>query len=227
MTRRPYRWGWLARAVVPAVLALASGCEGNSEPVQCNESPECPVVDEDAAEEDVRVEWTDGQKLELMLDGQPSEVEVTGGQVVYTPDPDDPDCEGACSITLKRLSIALKTMYFVSSEDSVKVQGLTLAFETPLELENPDGSASIVPADAKTLTCATVQGILWAHRSTLDDEAHLVARATNESLTLDIVAPMAVDGTTAFGCRPFELELRGTLTGATPFAQNPTIVESP
>jgi hypothetical protein len=184
-------------------------------------------VDEEASEADVRVLWTEGQKLELTLNSQPSEVEVSGGEVVYTPDPDDPECEGACRITLKRLQIAFKTMYFVSSEDSVKVQGLTFAFEAPLELENPDGSASVVPAESETLTCATVQGLLWAHRSVLDDDARLVARTTSESLTLDIVAPMAVDASTVYGCQPFALEARGTLTGATPFDQNPTIVESP
>lgn len=227
MTARRHRSGWLAGWVIPAALAFATGCEGEPEPVPCNESPECPIVDEDASEEDVRVLWTEGQKLALTLDSQPSEVEVTGGEVVYTPDPADPDCEGACAITLKRLSIELKTMYFVSSEDSVKVQGLVFSIVAPLGLENPDGSASIVPKDADTLTCATVQDLLWAHRSKLDEDAQLVARATNEALTLDIVAPMAVDATTAFGCRPFDVELRGTLTGATPFDQNPTVVASP
>jgi hypothetical protein len=105
----------------------------------------------------------------------------------------------------------------------VKVQGLTLAFSAPIELENPDGSGSIVPAGADTLTCATVQGLLWAHRSTIDEKATLVARATNEALTFDAIVPMAVDGTTVFGCRPFELELSGSLTGAVPFEQNPTL----
>jgi hypothetical protein len=227
MTARRQRSRWLAGLVIPWVLALATGCEGDPEAVPCNESPECPVVDEDATEEDVRVLWTEGQMVELALDGQLSEVEVTGGEVVYTPDPDDPECEGACNITLKRLKIALKTLYFVSSEDSVKVQGLTLSLAAPLALENPDGSGSVVPAESGTLTCATVQGLNWAYNGALEEEAHLVARATSESLTLDIVAPMAVDASTAYGCRPFGLELRGTLTGATPFDQNPTLTASP
>ena len=33
---------------------------------------------------------------------------------------------------------------------------------------------------------------------------------------------MPVDGSTVLGCRPFDLELTGTLTGVTPFDQNPT-----
>ena len=218
--------GWLARWVVPLALGYATACEGDPV-VECNESPECPIVDEDATDEDVRVLWAEGQRLLLSLDSQPSEVEVTAGEVVYAPDPDDLDCEGACRLTVKRLTITLKTMYFVSSEDSVKVENLTLAFAGPLELESPDGMGAIVPADAETQTCARVQGLLWAHRSTLDDtDARLVARATNEELTFEAVVPISVDGTTVLGCRPFELELRGTLLGATPFDQNPTLAAS-
>jgi hypothetical protein len=226
------QWGWLSRWVVPSILILDTGCEGDPDIVPCNESPECPSVDEDATDEDVRVLWAEGQKLVLSLDSQPSDVEVTAGEVVYVPDPDDPDCEGACRLTVKRLSITLKTLYFVSSEDSVKVENLTLAFEAPLELESPDAAGAVVPPDADTLTCGTVQGLLWSHRSTLgedprpDADARLVARATNEALTFDAVIPMTVDGTTVLGCRRFDLELSGTLTGATPFDQNPTLAAS-
>lgn len=210
------------RLAAVAALGLVFGCAGDPAPVPCNEAPECPVVDEEAAEGDVRVLWADGQKLVLTLDAEPSEIEVIDGEVVYTPDPNDPDCEGPCEITLKRLRVKLKTLYFVSSEDSVKVQGLELAFKGPLVLQNPDGVGSIVPAGSETLTCATVQSVLWAHETPLTEPVVLLARATSESLTFDFKAPMPLDGSTGLGCRPFDLELSGTLTGATPFDQNPT-----
>jgi hypothetical protein len=206
-----------------ACLVLGSlGCAADPTPIPCNEAAECPVVDEARDENDVRVLWAEGQRLTLALDGEPSEIEVTGGEVVYTPDPDDPDCEGSCAITLKRLRVRLKTIYFVSSDDSVKVSGLELALDAPLTLENPDGVGSIVPAETGTLTCATVQGLLWAHQTTLSQPAVLTARTTNEALSFEFAAPMPVDGSTSLGCRPFELELSGTLTGAIPFDQNPT-----
>jgi len=169
--------------------------------------------------------WGEGQKLVLSLDDEPSEIEVVGGEVVFTPDPDDLDCEGPCAITLKRLRIRLKDLYFVSSEDSVKVSSLELAFNAPLELDNPDGVGSILPVGSETLTCATVQGLLWAHQTTLSEANVLVARATNESLTFDVSAAMPLDGSTVLGCRPFDLKLTGTLTGVTPFDQNPTATE--
>jgi hypothetical protein len=220
-----------ARALLPAVarrslffLMFASlGCAADPAPIPCNEATECPLFDEPAGDGDVRVLWAEGQKLTLALDGEPSEIEVIGGEVVYTPDPADPDCEGACAITLKRLRVRLKTLYFVSSEDSVKVSGLELAIRAPLDLESPGGSGSIVPADTGTLTCATVQGLLWAHQTPLVEPAVLTARATNEALSFRFAAPMPVDGSTSFGCRPFELELSGTLEGATPFDKNPAV----
>jgi len=206
-----------------ALLALlALGCAGDPAAIPCNEATECPVIDEAGGENDVRVLWAEGQKLTLALDGEPSDIEVVGGEAVYTPDPDDPDCEGRCAVTLKRLRVRLKTLYFVSSEDSVKVSGLELSIQAPLALDNPDGLGSIVPAETGTLTCATVQGLLWAHQTTLSEPAVLVARATNEALTFEFAAPMPLDGSTTLGCRPFELELSGTLTGAVPFDQNPT-----
>ena len=212
----------IRRVAVLAGAGFLFGCGADPEPVPCNEAAECPIIDEEASDDDVRVLWGEGQKLTLSLDDVPSDVEVVGGEVVYTPDPEDPDCEGRCAITLKRLRIRLKTVYFVSSEDSVKVSGLEFAFAAPLPLENPDGVGSIVPAETETLTCATVQGLLWAHRTALAEPAVLVAHATNESLSFDVVAPMPLDGSSALGCRPFDLELSGTLTGATPFEQNPT-----
>jgi len=207
-----------------SLLLLGSvflGCAADPAPIPCNEATECPLVDEPAGDDDVRVLWAEGQKLTLALDGEPSEIEVVGGEVVYTPDPDDPDCEGSCAIMLKRLRVRLKTLYFVSSEDSVKVSGLELAIEAPLALEN-SGGGSIVPAETGTLTCATVQGLLWAHQTTLPEPAVLTARATNEALSFEFTASVPVDGSTSLGCRPFDLELSGTLDGALPFDQNPT-----
>ncbi|HEX6767109.1 MAG TPA: hypothetical protein VF103_16545 [Polyangiaceae bacterium] len=201
--------------------ALVLGCSGTPDPVKCNAASECPVVDEDAAAEDVRVLWADGQKLEMTLDGAPTDVEVVGGEAVFTPDPSDPDCEGDCAITLKRLRLTMKTLYFVSSEDSVKVENLTISLRAPATLENPDGSGSVVPVGTATHTCATVQGLLWAYEGALSDAATLVARSSNEQLELTATIPFAIDGSTSLGCRPFELELNGSLVGATPFDQNP------
>ncbi|HVR20575.1 MAG TPA: hypothetical protein VMS65_12785 [Polyangiaceae bacterium] len=215
----------MRRRVAVVLAVLAFGCAGDPEPIPCNEAAECPVVDEAADDGDVRVLWGEGQKLVLSLDEEPSDIEVVGGEVVFTPDPDDLDCEGPCAITLKRLRIRLKDLYFVSSEDSVKVAGLELAFKAPLELGNPDGVVSIVPVESETLTCATVQGLLWAHQTTLSEANVLVARATNEALTFDVSAAMPLDGSTVLGCRPFDLKLTGTLTGVTPFDQNPTATE--
>ena len=65
MTVPGRRRGWLASSVVSLSLAFATGCEGDPEPVPCNAAPECPIVDEDATDEDVRVLWAEGQKLEL------------------------------------------------------------------------------------------------------------------------------------------------------------------
>jgi hypothetical protein len=209
------------RAAVLGAAALMFGCSGTADPVPCNAVPECPVPDEDALVSDVRVLWADGQKLEMTLDGQPTEVEVVDGAVVFTPDPADPDCQSSCAITLKRLRITMKTLYFVSSEESVKVDHLTVAFEAPVVLENPDGSGSVLPASSETHTCATVQDILWAHESTLGEDALLVARAANEELTFSGRIPLAIDGSTSLGCRSFEIELNGSLTGKTPFDQNP------
>jgi hypothetical protein len=206
------------------LLLFAFGCSSPDDPIPCDAVPECPVVDEDATEDDVRVLWAEGQKLELWLDGEPSEIEVESGEVVFTPDPADPNCDGPCSITLKRLTLTLKTLYFVSSQDSVRVSRLTLAFKGPSVLDNPDGSASILPASTETLTCATVEDIPWAHASTLGQEASLVARATTEELTFEALVPMTVNGSTDQGCQPFALELGGTLQGAMPFEQNPTSV---
>ena len=217
--------GRCPRIGLPGLVLFAAGCAGDPEPIPCNEAAECPVVDEAADDGDVRALWGEGQKLMLSLDEEPSEIEVVGGEVVFTPDPNDLDCEGPCAITLKRLRIVLKDLYFVSSEDSVKVSGLELAFNAPLELANPEGVGSILPVGSETLNCATVQGLLWAHQSTLSEANVLVARATNESLTFDVSAEMPLDGSTVLGCRPFDLKLTGTLTGVTPFDQNPTATE--
>jgi hypothetical protein len=211
------------RLAALAALGLVFGCASDTAPIPCNEAPECPVVDEAAADGDVRVLWAEGQKLVLSLDAEPTEIEVIDGEVVYTPDPEDPECEGPCVITLKRLRVKLKTLFFVSSADSVKVQGLELAFKGPLVLDNPDGLGSIIPEGTGTLTCATVQSVLFAHETPLTEPVLLLARASSEALTFDFKAPMPVDGSTRLGCRPFELELSGTLAGATPFDQNPTL----
>ena len=209
------------KAAIWSGAVLVFGCSGTPDPVPCNAASQCPVVDEDATDEDVRVLWADGQMLEMTLDGAPTNVEVVGGEAVFTPDPDDPDCEGSCAITLKRLRLTMKTLYFVSSEDSVKVENLTISLAAPATLENPDGSGSLVPVGTETHTCATVQGLLWAHAGALTDAATLVARAENEELELTATIPFAIDGSTSFGCRPFELEISGSLVGATPFDQNP------
>jgi hypothetical protein len=217
-------WGWarrLIRCLAKAPLAVAFGCSSPDDPVPCEDVPECPVVDEDATEDDVRVLWAEGQKLEMRLDSEPAEIEVASGEVVFTPDPADPNCDGPCFITLKRLTLTLKNLYFVSSQDSVRVSGLTLRFKGPIVLDNPDGSASILPASAETLTCATVEDIPWAHAGTLGTDGHLVARATTEELRFEASVPMTVNGSTDQGCRPFAIELNGTLHGRTPFDQNP------
>lgn len=221
----PGRSGRLLRCLAAASFVFAAGCSDPDDPVPCNDVPECPVVDEDATEDDVRVLWSDGQTLAMTLDGEPTDIGVIGGEVVFTPDPDDPNCDGPCSITLKRLTLTLRTLYFVSSQDSVRVSGLTLAFKGPIVLDNPDGAGSILPASAETLTCATVKEIPWAHASTLGQPGRLVARATNEELSFEAVVPMAVDGSTAEGCQSFAIELGGTLLGATPFDQNPVSIE--
>ena len=205
--------------------ALALCCAGPDDPIPCDPVPECPVVDEEATEDDVRVLWAEGQTLEMTLDAEPAQIEVVGGEVVFTPDAADPNCDGPCAITLKRLTLTLKNMYFVSSQDSVRVTGLTLAFKGPIVLDNPDGAASILPKSAETLTCATVQHIPWAHASTLGKDGRLAARATNEELTLEALVPMTVNGSTAVDCQPFAIELAGTLQGATPFDQNPGAIE--
>jgi hypothetical protein len=222
----PGRPGRLLRCLAAALPVFVAGCSDPDEPIPCDDVPECPVVDEDATEDDVRVLWAEGQTLAMTLDGEATDITVIGGEVVFTPDPDDPNCDGPCSLTLKRLTLTLRDLYFVSSQDSVSVRGLTLAFKGPIVLDNPDGSGSILPKSAETLTCATVEDIPWAHASTLDEDGgRLVARATNEELSFAAVVPMAVDGSTAFGCQSFALELAGTLAGATPFDQNPTRIE--
>jgi hypothetical protein len=222
----PGRPGRPLRCLAAVSLVLVVGCASPDDPIPCDDVPECPVVDEEAAEDDVRVLWAEGQTLEMALDGEASEIEVESGEVVFTPDPADPNCDGPCSITLKRLTLTLKTLYFVSSQDSVRVSGLTLAFKGPSVLDNPDGSASILPVSAETLTCATVEDIPWASAGTLGQEGRLVARATTEELTFEALVPMTVNGSTDQGCQPFALELGGTLQGATPFEQNPASAAS-
>ena len=219
------RSGRLIPGLATLPLLFAVGCSSPDDPIPCVAAPECPVVDEDATEDDVRVLWAEGQKLEMTLDGEATEIEVSRGEVVFTPDAADPNCDGPCSITLKRLTLSLRTLYFVSSQDSVRVSGLTFAFKGPIVLDNPDGSASILPGSAETLTCATVEDVLWAHASTLGQDARLVARATTEELSFQAVMPMAVDASTDQGCRSFAIELGGTLQGAIPFEQNPSTIE--
>ena len=109
----------------------------------------------------------------------------------------------------------------------MKVEDLEVALHAPALLENPDGRGSVVPAGTEALTCATVQDLLWAHTSPLEEDALLVARATDEEVTFDVRVPVELDGSTALGCRPFAIELSGSLSGATPFDRNPTLTEAP
>lgn len=215
----------LVRCLAAVPLVFMVGCGSPDDPVPCDSVPECPVIDEDASEDDVRVIWAEGQTLAMTLDGEASDIGVVSGEVVFTPDPVDPNCDGPCRITLKRLTVTLRNLYFVSSQDSVRVSGLTLAFKGPIALDNPDGSASILPAGAETLACATVEGIPWAQAGALGDEGgRLVARATTEELTFEALVPTTVNGSTDQGCKSFAIELGGTLHGATPFEQNPTSI---
>jgi hypothetical protein len=216
----------LVRCLAAVPLVFTVGCGSPDDPVPCDSVPECPVIDEDATEDDVRVLWAEGQTLKMTLDGETSDIGVVSGEVVFTPDPADPNCDGPCSITLKRLSVTLRNLYFVSSQDSVLVSGLTLSFKGPIALDNPDGSASILPPSTETLTCATVEDIPWAHAGTLGEAGgRLVARATTEELTFEAVVPTTVNGSTDQGCKAFAIELGGTLHGATPFEQNPSTIE--
>jgi hypothetical protein len=71
-------------------------------------------------------------------------------------------------------------------------------------------------------TCTTVQGILAVNVAALEDDGRIVARAAAEELTFDARVPLRIDASTAMGCRQFALELSGSISGATPFDQNPS-----
>jgi hypothetical protein len=205
-----------------ASVSLAVACVGQPDPVPCTAAPECPVVDEEATSDDVRVLWAADEQLVLTLGDVPFDIQVVGGEAVFTPDPADPDCLENCAITLKRLRIALDDVYLASSEDSVSVRDLEVAFAAPTVLENPGSAGSIVPVDTVAQTCATVQGVRAVSVSALEDEGSIVARAVAEEFTFDARVPMRIDASTAMGCRQFSLELSGSLSGATPFEQNPS-----
>jgi hypothetical protein len=49
---------------------------------------------------------------------------VLSGELVLTPDPEDPDCQGRCAVVLKRLRFTLEDLFLVSSEDALEVTGL-------------------------------------------------------------------------------------------------------
>jgi len=213
------------RVAVIGCAAMTFACMGDPDPIACDPAPECPTIDEEATVEDVRVFWAEGEKLVLTLDDSPSDIEVVGGEAVFTPDPADPDCMENCAITLKRLRVTLKDVYFISSQDSVRVAGLEVAFAGPSVLENPGAAGSILPVGTATRTCATVQGVSSASVSPLEVDARLTARAVNEELRIEARVPLVVDGSTKLGCQRFPLELSGTISGATSFEQNPTSPE--
>ena len=213
--------GRLLRFVTSGLVSLAVACVGPPDPVPCAAAAECPIIDEEATSDDVRVLWAADERLVMTLGDAPSDIQVVGGEAVFTPDPADPDCLENCAITLKRLRVTLDDVYFVSSEDSVSVKELEIAFAAPAVLENAGGAGSILPKDTVTRTCARVQGILAASVSPLADEGRLAARAVAEELTFDAHVPLRIDASTAMGCQQFSLELSGSISGATPFDQNP------
>jgi hypothetical protein len=211
----------IRRVAILATASITAACIGPREPDPCPAATECPVIDEEATSDDVRVVWPADEQLVMTLGDVPTDIRVVGGDAVFTPDPADPDCLENCAITLKRLRMELDDVYIASAEDAVSVARLELAFGAPSVLENPGGSASILPVDTPTRTCASVQGILAVSRLGLVDEGRIVARAVNEELMVDVHVPIHIDASTAMGCRQFQLELSGSLTGATPFDQNP------
>jgi hypothetical protein len=214
--------GHPSRLATLASVAFAVACVGPPDPVPCNAAPECPIVDEEATSDDVRVFWAADEGLVMTLGDSPSDIQVVGGEAVFTPDPADPDCLENCAITLKRLRVILDDMYLASSDDSVSIRDLEVAFGAPTVLENLDGAGSILPVGTVAQTCAKVQGILAVNVAALEDEGRIVARAVAEELTFDARVPLLIDASTAMGCRQFPLELSGSISGATPFEQNPT-----
>ena len=208
--------------VVTLAAVLAVACVGSPDPIPCPAAPECPVVDEEATSDDVRVVWAADQGLVLALGDSPSDIQVVDGEAVFTADPADPDCLENCAITLKRLRVVLDEVYLASSQDSVRIRDLTVAFGPPTVLENPGGAGSILPVGAVWQTCANVQGILAVSVAPLADEGRVVARAVAEEFTFDARVPLNIDASTAAGCQQFPLELSGSISGATPFAQNPS-----
>jgi hypothetical protein len=217
--RRLSRRTLLCPGFLLALLAL--GCTDSTGFLPCEAATHCPVVDENATAEDVRVAWAGGQDITVTLNGAPSDIGLVGGEVVFTPDPEDPDCEGSCAITLKRMNFLLDPLYLVSSSDSLKVSNLDVSFVAPLSLESPDGAGAVLPAGSETHACAKVKNLLTALPNALVEDGRLTARATTEELTLDARIPLTLYGSSESGCLQFDLELSGVLSGALPFAQNP------
>jgi hypothetical protein len=211
-----------SRVAALASVSLAVACVGPPDAIPCGAAPECPVVDEDATSDDVRVVWPADEVLVLALGDSPSDIQVVGGEAVFTADPADPDCLDNCAITLKRLRVVLDDVYLASSEDSVSIRDLEVAFGAPTVLENPGGAGSILPVGTVAQTCAKVQGILAVNVAALADEGRIVARAITEEFTFDARVPLNIDASTATGCQQFPLVLSGSISGATPFAQNPS-----
>ena len=217
----------ILRVATLASVSLAVACMGPPDPVPCDAAPECPVVDEEATSDDVRVLWPEDAGLVLTLGDSPSDILLVGGEAVFTPDPADPDCLENCAVTLKRLRVTLDDVYLASSQDSVSIKDLEVAFAAPAVLDGANGGGSILPAEMVTRTCARVQGILAVSVSALAAEGRLVARAVAEELTFDAHVPLRIDASTATGCQQFSLELSGSISGATPFDQNPSGTVAP
>jgi hypothetical protein len=194
---------------------------GSPEEAACRPAPECPVIDADPADGDVRALWAKEQVMGVTLDGTTENISVASGEAVWTPDPNDPDCFGACAIVLKRLKIKLGTLYFASSQDAVRVRDLEVSFEGPTLLGSPDGLGAVLPEGMKTETCGTAENVLTAHQAALATDGRITARSASEALHLELGIPALVDGSTDFGCSQFHLDIAGTLTGATPFDANP------
>jgi hypothetical protein len=202
-------------------VLVSAACEGSPDEATCRPAPECHVIDADATDGDARALWAEGQMVGVTLNGTTENIAVKSGEAVWTPDPNDPDCFGACAIVLKRLKVGLNTLYFASSQDAVRVRNLEVSFEGPILLGSPDGLGAVLPVGMKTETCAAAENVLTVHQAALASEGRITARSASEALHVELNAPAFVDGSTDLGCIQFNLAITGTLTGATPFDANP------
>ena len=207
------------RSLVALVLAL--GCEGGPSAVPCREALECPVVDEEPSDTDLRAEWLPGQQLTLWLDGYRSLVDVISGEVVLAPDPEDPECTGPCAVTLKRLRIGIEDLVFASPDDAIDVTGLEVALRAPIALERPDGAPHAVPIGTEVMACATAAGLLSAETSALIQDLPLSLATADQALSLEASVPIALYGTSYYGCVGFDLLLEGRLEAAPGAAAHP------